>query len=416
MYTDYRLNDENLIDYQKYEQIILTISKRFMTYGYTRIQTPMFEQYDLYTKVTSSIHQNEMMKVIDGTGQVLVLRPDVTIPITRQLAAGISELRNEYRYFYVQDVFRQTFDGQGNSQRTQAGVEYFGVSSPEADAEVIALSCQTVTDLGLQDCKIEIGHAGFFNELISEMNLTATQVKMLTKMIQAKNVTEIESFILDLPIGEKVKKAIMMIPFLYGKPEEVQYRAAEIAFTPNLKNKLEHLAKVVELLKLYGLEDYLVLDLGLINHMGYYSGIIFQGFVEHIGKPVLMGGRYDQLGNEFEAEIPAIGFACEIDSLIEASANRLVESPIQLDAKIIYDSACISQSIQLANELRDQNYRVLSLPSQKKVFNHQQSTCTIYLEEASHSLLYQEKKTPFVNSSEVVRLLEEERGTYNCVL
>ena len=43
------------------------------------------------------------------------------------------------------------------------------------------------------------------------------------------------------------------------------------------------------------------MDLGLINHMGYYSDVIFQGFVGKFGKPVLMGGRYNQLGNEFGA-------------------------------------------------------------------------------------------------------------------
>ena len=68
-------------------------------------------------------------------------------------------------------------------------------------------------------------------------------------------------------------------------------------------------------LKLYGLETNIVMDLGLINHMGYYSDVIFQGFVEKFGKPVLMGGRYNQLGNEFGASLPAIGFACEVESL-----------------------------------------------------------------------------------------------------
>ena len=70
----------------KFERVIKTINKRFTTYGYKRIKTSAFEQYDLYSKVNSSINQNEMMKVIDRTGQVLVIRPDVTIPITRELS------------------------------------------------------------------------------------------------------------------------------------------------------------------------------------------------------------------------------------------------------------------------------------------------------------------------------------------
>ena len=112
-------------DYEKYERTIKTINKRFSTYGYKRIKTSTFEQYDLYSKVKSSINQNEMIKVIDQNGQVLVLRPDVTIPITRQLAEEFTELPNELRYFYVQDVFRQAENREDGIESTQAGVEYF---------------------------------------------------------------------------------------------------------------------------------------------------------------------------------------------------------------------------------------------------------------------------------------------------
>ncbi len=130
-----------LSDNEKFERIIKTINKRFTTYGYKRIKTSAFEQYDLYSKVKSSINQNEMIKVIDHTGQVLVLRPDVTIPITRELVQNFPELSSELRYFYVQEVFRQPFDKNESIERTQAGIEYFCESSPEADAEVIALAC-----------------------------------------------------------------------------------------------------------------------------------------------------------------------------------------------------------------------------------------------------------------------------------
>ena len=58
---------------EKFERVIKTINKRFTTYGYKRIKTSAFEQYDLYSKVNSSINQNEMIKVIDRTGQVLVI-------------------------------------------------------------------------------------------------------------------------------------------------------------------------------------------------------------------------------------------------------------------------------------------------------------------------------------------------------
>src|SRR5699024_17572 len=101
------MNDNNVQDYEQQEQIIQKLSDRFVTYGYQRIKTSAFEKYELYSNVNSSINRREMIKVIDHTGEVLVLRPDVTIPITQKLAQDFKKIPSELRYFYVQDVFRQ---------------------------------------------------------------------------------------------------------------------------------------------------------------------------------------------------------------------------------------------------------------------------------------------------------------------
>ena len=148
---------------------------------------------------------------------------------------------------------------------------------------------------------------------------------------------------------------------------------------------------VYSILKMYGLEQYIVCDLGLINHMGYYSGVIFQGYVEKFGKPVLMGGRYDRLGDEFGATLPAIGFACEIESLVKATESREVSTRFPIDVKIIYDDTQLEQAIAIANELRERNYSVLSFPEQKERVNRQQSVYTIQLEKDSNQLNYKEK-------------------------
>src|SRR5690625_7122083 len=91
------MNDENVKDYQQQEQIIKTIKNRFVTYGYKRIKTSAFEQYDVYSHVKSSIHQRDMVKIIDRTGDVLALRPDATIPITRKIAQDMTNITGERR-------------------------------------------------------------------------------------------------------------------------------------------------------------------------------------------------------------------------------------------------------------------------------------------------------------------------------
>lgn len=409
MYTDYKMNEEKITDYQKYEQTIRTIHKRFRTYGYKRIKTSTFEQYDLYSKVRSSLDQNEMVKVIDRSGQVLVLRPDVTIPITRQLAEEFTELSEELRYFYVQDIFRQSTDPEEGIESTQAGVEYYCESSPEADAEVIALACHALKDLGFVDIKIEIGHAAFFKQLIEDIDLTPTQLTQLKKAIQSKNVVDIESFLTPLSINQEISEAIKMIPFLYGNPAEVSEKARKLVHTSKLNDTLDYLMKVNEILTMYGLENNIALDLGLINHMDYYSDIIFQGYVGKFGKPVLMGGRYDDLGNEFGANLPAIGFACEVESLVQASENDNLSRQKPLDVKITYDAQDLSSSIIIANELRERNYLVQSAPS-SKINEQLESNYQITLCDGEKVFHYNEKQTSFSNITELLTLITESKG------
>ena len=410
MYTDYRINDENVKDYEKYEEAINSIHKRFRTYGYKRIKTSTFEQYDLYSKVKSSLDQNEMIKVINRTGEVLVLRPDVTIPITRKLAEDLTELSNEIRYFYVQDVFRHVDDQREGIESTQAGVEYFCESSPEADAEVIALAVHTLKDLNFKNIKIEIGHAGFFKQLIEEIKLTPAQLSQLKKAIQSKNVVDIESFLSALSIKQEVREAIVMIPFLYGNPKEVSEKARDLVQSPKLHETLDYLMELYTILEMYGIEDYVVLDLGLINHMDYYSGVIFQGFVGKYGKPVLMGGRYDELGNEFGATLPAIGFACEVESLLEASESDELSSQTPMDVIIKYDQENLNEAIQISTELRASDYSVLSSSLGTNTMNNE-SKYEISIANGMKTFNHNEKQSTFTNIAELLVLMNDSKGS-----
>jgi ATP phosphoribosyltransferase regulatory subunit len=311
-----------LTEDEKFEQVTSVLSKRFSTHGFHRVRTPAFERYDLYSKVTSSVHRKEMVKIVDPTGDVLVLRPDVTIPITQELSHFETKLTSEHRFYYIEEVYRRSSDPTEKIERTQSGIEYFCERSPDVDAETILLALQTMKDLKFQDIKIEIGHTAFFQEMIDMLPMSESQLHQLKALIQAKNSVEIASLLENVSADPQMKNAIMQIPNLYGKPDEVLRRAKEISTTFRMEETLSYVGEVYQELSVHGIEKQIVIDFGLINRMDYYSGILFQGYVGYFGKPVLMGGRYDRLGYEFGADLPAIGFACEIESLLKASDNQ----------------------------------------------------------------------------------------------
>ncbi len=410
LYTDYNANDKKVKDYEKYERMIKTINKRFKTYGYERIKTPTFEPYDLYAEVKSSINRKEMIKVIDCEGDVLVLRPDVTIPITKQLADDYMTLPHELKYYYVQDVFRQSQVDDENVESTQAGIEYFCENSPEAEAEVIALACHTLKDLGFQNITIEIGHAGFVQSLIEKANFTDRTLTQLKKLIQSKNIVELEPFLRTLKIEESLIQSFTKIPMLYGDPVQVSERAREITQTEKMDETLDYLLEVYEILALYGLEQLVVMDLGLINHMDYYSDMIFQGFVEDFGRPVLMGGRYNRLANEFGAELPAIGFACTVESLLEASKAELPIRRTPVDVSIQYDQQNLQTSIAFTNELRERNYTVISSKLEEQLTNPRQVIYQVELTENKYKFFYKDKSHTFDSFKQLLKLISEIKG------
>lgn len=404
------INKDDVINIQRIyarQKLIHSLKNRFSTYGYDEIHTPTFEAYDLYANMNGTVNHQEMIKTIDNTGQVLVLRPDITIPLTQKIAANNKQLDKDLRYFYVLDVFRHTIDHIDNRESTQAGVEYFGNFSEEADAEVIALAVHTLRDLKIDNFKIEIGHAGFFKEVIKELKLAPHDLEQLKQFIQAKNITEIKPFLARLSVNTDLTTIIETIPLLYGNPEDVLNKAQQLPLTDQMQEKLQDLRAIFEVLQAYNVESHLVFDLGLINHMDYYSDVIFQGFIELIGKPVLMGGRYNRLADQFQATIPAIGFACDVDLLLEKvmSGQKMNMKPI--DFTIYYKQADQINSLTLANHLRQDQYRVLTYPLNEKEKNSTPSLYSIQANNGQFTLIVNDKPYSFTDYDALNVLLQK---------
>ncbi|WP_449354525.1 ATP phosphoribosyltransferase regulatory subunit [Virgibacillus natechei] len=393
-------------DFQKRDSLIETLKHRFTTYGYKQIRTPTFESYDLYAGLTGTVNKDEMIKVVDASGKVMVLRPDVTIPISRMTALNNT---NYPRVFYVLDVFRQTPAEDDQKERTQAGIEYFGENTGQSNAEVLMLAIHTLKDLGFSNFKIEIGHAGFFKELVEQAAIEPEDLDVLLTLIQSKNIVEMKPFLENLSIDANLREAIQAIPLLYGEPWRVIEQAKEIIQNENMHRVLQNLIDVFNVLKDYQAEDYVVFNLGLINNMNYYSGIIFQGFVNNVGKPVLMGGRYDNLGVYENKQMPAIGFAFEIDYLLDAlrQQNLAAARPTPPDMVIYYDKGKQKGALAVAYQLREEGYQVLTFPNDTN--GEIDALYTVRYGENQQLLFGNNETKDFTDTEELIALLQAKK-------
>ncbi|KMT22595.1 ATP phosphoribosyltransferase regulatory subunit [Clostridium cylindrosporum] len=355
------VEDINSLEFGMKDKVIEGINQVFKSFGYKQILTPTFEYYDLFNDIKGTIDKEEMFKLIDRNGRILVLRPDVTIPIARMGLSSYKEKKEALKFSYSTSVYRmQSIENGGKAEFIQSGVEFLGEEGVDSDAEIIVIAIKSLLKCGFNNFKIDIGEASYFKCLLDETKLLNSEINEIKKYIEAKNFTGLEFYIHSLSIDENVKKVILSLPSLYGNVDRVIERAKELSLNENMKKAVDNLGKIYEVLKEYGYEKYILADLGIVSHINYYTGLVFKGYVNGYGREVLGGGRYDNLTKTYGEYMPSTGFGINIDAIIEAmKINSLCDEAVEnVDYGIIYETDKRKDAIRIASLLRDAGYSV----------------------------------------------------------
>ncbi len=336
------------------------IRSEFINCGYDEVETPSFEYYDVFASGVGSYMQENMIKFFDSKGRILVLKPDITVPIARLYSTHYASGRTVRRFFYIQNAysFEKTEYGK-SSEYTQAGIELIGEKGCGADAEVISLAIKALKKAGLKKFNIDIGQVGFFKSLIAGNGLDNKTVDAIRHNIDIKNMFELETVLEASPLDDSAKDKLKKLPALFGG-EEVLALAERICDAPECRKALKNLKDVYALLCGCGLKEYITIDLGMLHDIAYYSGIIFRGLASGIGFPVLSGGRYDSLIKEFGCDAPATGFAMGIKRVMIALEKQgMLEGYYKTDLVVGADKKYFSKAYSYCEELRAKGKRVV---------------------------------------------------------
>jgi len=301
------------------------ISKIFNQWGYQEIITPTFEFYEILAKGAGSIMQKEMIKFFDREGNIIAFRPEMTTSIARVASTKMQLEPKPSRLYYLGNVFR--YDDKVGNQREfcQAGVELIGVNSKEADAEVIALAVESLKNSGLKKFFIDIGHINLFNGIMQSIKIEEKRKQEIKEAILNKNFVLLEKILYFSDMKDEEKEFILKMPTLRGK-EEVLEEVEKVINNELSISALQEIKGVYNLLRNYKLEEYTLIDLGIIRDFDYYTGIIFEGYTDYLGFPVCGGGRYDNLCSKFGENIPSTGFAIGLEKLITALEKEDIHS------------------------------------------------------------------------------------------
>jgi len=297
---------------ERYAEITEKLAEVYRGIGFREIKTPALEYYDVFDTHSRFIKQENMYKLTDNNGRLLVLRPDNTMPIARIAATKLKNAPMPQKLYYNQSIYRINSDYTGRRNEVmQSGIEIIGESGTDGDFSCITTAFKSLGALKT-GFKLEIGHVGFYNALIKETGLDEDENRTIRKYVDAKNSVQLSGY-----AGERRLAKILRLPSLYGGSEVLEEAARLAEGNEEAMETLRYLSELYDKLCKAGYSENLLIDLGMVHSIDYYTGIVFRGYIDGAGGAVLSGGRYDRLLNDFGADLPAVGFAIDVSTAAE---------------------------------------------------------------------------------------------------
>ncbi|WP_407925830.1 ATP phosphoribosyltransferase regulatory subunit [Agathobaculum faecis] len=294
-----------------------TIRAALENRGYSEIITPAVEYFDVFAQANPELDQEQMLKVIDRSGRICVVRPDNTTPIARIAATRLDNAALPVRLYYSQKVFRSVVGGHGHKgEFLQVGAELIGADGLEADKDILSAAFGALTETGAAGFRIELGHAEIYKALIEELGVDAAAAESIRRLIENKSFAALGDAL--SPYGDRpAAGALRAMPQLFGGMEVLD-RVEALTGNVRVLGAVSYLRRLYRALDEAGYGDRIMIDLGLVHEMDYYTGVMFRGYIGGAGAAILAGGRYNALCAKFGKDMPAGGFGIDVESVAES--------------------------------------------------------------------------------------------------
>ena len=319
--------------------------------GYIEYETPILEDTGLYLKKSGGELSAQLFRFEDQGGRDVTLRPEVTASLARIVAQHQRDFPKPLKWFEIGQCFRYEKPQKGRGREFhQFNVDILGDGGPAADAELIALSIETMLSFGFV--------AGDFVVRVSDR-------KAWIDFAAAHGIPE-ESIPDFLGIIDKIERE---------KPEILAQKLSVFSLTPETvrafiadpANASAAYLAIHEDLTSRGFANFLELDLSIVRGLAYYTGVVFEVFDSKKSmRAVAGGGRYDTLISTISdgaTDMPATGFAMGdyvIRNLIEDTTHTAMQMEVWLQRNaaacdvyvVVADETKRAEALRLVTDLR----------------------------------------------------------------
>ncbi|KZT83675.1 Histidyl-tRNA synthetase [Lactiplantibacillus plantarum] len=345
-------------DSEKWQYVEATARAVFKTYQFKEIRTPMFENFEVFSRSagdTSDIVTKEMYDFHDKGDRHITLRPEGTAGVVRAFVENKlygPQVLKPYKVYYMGPMFRYERPQSGRLREFhQLGVEAFGSESAALDVEVIAMGYNLLKTFGLTDLKLVINTLGdqqtrddYRQALIDYLGPHFDELSDDSKERLHKN-----------PLRVLDSKAPEDQQFVADAPSILDYLSPEAqAHFDQTKTYLDALAIPYEI------------DATMVRGLDYYNHTIFEIMTHSkaLGKgytTICAGGRYNGLVKELGGpEVSGVGFGLGVERLLVLMDAENIEVPTddQLDVYVVgIGDAASATTLKLVQALRAAGYK-----------------------------------------------------------
>ncbi|WP_414469387.1 histidine--tRNA ligase [Methanobacterium sp. ACI-7] len=329
-----------------------SLRRTFERYGYGEIKTPIFEDLTLFTEKSGEAIKEEIYHFKDKGNRDLALRPELTAPVARLYLNELQKTARPIKMYYFGSCFRYERPQAGRfRQFWQFGCELIGGKSPEAEAEVMAMAANALDEIGLKNYEFHIGNLGIIRSLLKDAEVSESDQQQIMGLIDKGDVEALENLLNDSNFSESLKDILLKLVGIKGHDEVIGEVRDIIKNCSGAFKALDDLEELLNLLKIFGFSNYVV-DLGIARGLDYYTGIVFEIYVQGLGaqKQISGGGTYNLIEIFGGEPVESTGFAFGFDRVMEALKKQEAAIPVEGHVDVFV--------APLSSEMREQAFEI----------------------------------------------------------
>lgn len=368
------------------ERLIERISKVYRNYGFSPIDTPVLEYLEILSGKGSDETDKQLYQFNDHGGREVGLRFDLTVPFARFAAQHIGELGTPFKRYHLAKVWRGENTQAGRYREfMQCDFDTIGTTSVISDIETALVINDILEKIDLRSeatftrFKIRLNSRKILNGLLDKLGLldqTTLVLRALDKLSKIGRDAVIEEMTTTASSTKDQANAILDLATLSGRPNSEILAQLEKTLAGNALGEegIATLRQILEAVVVAGIpEDRFVLDVSIARGLDYYTGTIFETFLDDIPQlgSVCSGGRYDNLAELYtKQKLPGIGASLGLDRLFAGLEELQMVEKVVSPVKILipfFDNSLGNEYLKLAAILRRNGMGVEVYPDAKKL-------------------------------------------------